>query len=301
MPRLTTATPAHQRAQDGERVHPDIESPRRDAVVDYLLDGSLNTAIDRIFADRLIAEHPQLPRLAIAAAAWDRAAAQAMLEHGLRHFLVLGTGGLPIWAHSSTLADLHDAGARIIVIEHDPVTRNLHDHIDRGAAAGRAQVLSLPADRHHDLAATSSVTDLLTAGAPIGILVTGPLRPAGIRLATILALLDKAPPHSVAAITQLTDHGAGVPDGTDVSLLARRFAEAGIPLAVEDRLVADQLLSNIAHLPAHSVAPAVMDRDAVARVLRVGLVSRRHSPTSTAAPRPSTQRVLDVDELGDCR
>lgn len=306
MPPLTTATPAHLPAQGCERVPVDIESPRRDAVGDYLLDGSLNTAVDRIFADRLLAEHPQLPRVARSVATWDRSAADTMLDHGLRHFLVLGTGGLPLWAHSSTLADLHDAGARIVVVEHDPVTRGLHDCIDRGAAAGRAYVLCLPADRHHDLAAISAVADLLASGAPLGILATGLLRPAGIRLAAILALLEGSPSGSLAAITQLTAHGTDDLDDADVSdpgasSLAARFAQAGIPLAVEDRLAVDQLLGDVADVTTHPVTPATLDRDAPGTVVRTVLVGRRPPRTATAALRPGGLQPQDVNGRGSRR
>ncbi|WP_103343793.1 SAM-dependent methyltransferase [Amycolatopsis sp. CA-126428] len=294
---LTTATPAHPRTHEGEHVTVDIESPRRDAVADYLLDGHFNTAVDRIFADRLLAEHPQLPRVARSVATWDRHAAGTMLDRGLRHFLVLGTGGLPIWAGSSTLADLHEAGARIVVIEHDPVTQGLHDRIDRGAAAGRSHVLCLPAHRHHDLATTPTVTDLLADGAPLGILATGLLRPAAIGLTAILALLDSTPCGSLAAITQLTAHGTTDPDDTGTSVLAARFAEAGIPLAIEDRLAADQLLGDV---PTHSAAPVTLDLDAGTSVLCTALRGR-HLCTATAELRPGEEQTLDITGHGGRR
>ncbi|MBE8523040.1 SAM-dependent methyltransferase [Amycolatopsis sp. H6(2020)] len=294
MPPRTAATPAHPRAQDGERVHVDIESPRRDAVADYLLDGHLNTTVDRLFADHLLADYPQLTQLALTAATWDRRAAAAMLDHGLRHFLVLGTGGLPIWAHSSTLTDLHDAGARIVVIEHDPVTQHLHNRIDHGSAAGRAHVLCLPADRHHDLALTPAVTLLLAAGAPLGILATGLLRPAGTRLAAILALLDSAPSGSRAATIQLIAHGTADQDHIGASSLGARFAEAGIPLAIEHRLAADQLLGDIAHITTDSVVSAALDRDAASPLMRTALLGQRDPRRSTTALRPATERAIDV-------
>ncbi len=294
MPPRTAATPVHPRAHDGTRVHVDIESPRRDAVADYLLDGHLNTTVDRLFADQLLADYPQLPRLALAAASWDRRAAAVMLDHGLRHFLVLGTGGLPIWAHSSTLTDLHNAGARIVVIEHDPVTQHLHDHIDHGAAAGRAHVLCLSSDRHHDLALTPAVTHLLTAGAPLGILATGLLRPAGIRLVTILALLDSAPSGSRAAITQLITDGPDDQDHVGASSLGARFAEASIPLAVENRLAADQLLGDLPHTTTVSVMSAALDQEATSPVMRTALLGQRDPRSSTRAQRPATERAIDV-------
>ncbi|WIX85750.1 SAM-dependent methyltransferase [Amycolatopsis sp. DG1A-15b] len=91
MPPRTAATPAHSRAQSRERGDVDIESARRDAVADYLLGGHFNTTIDRLFGDYVLADHPRLTQLALAAATWDRCAAAAMLDHGLRYFLVLGT------------------------------------------------------------------------------------------------------------------------------------------------------------------------------------------------------------------
>ncbi|SEF38124.1 S-adenosyl methyltransferase [Amycolatopsis pretoriensis] len=268
-------------SQDSAEV--DIERERRDAVVDYLLGDSHNSSIDRMFADTLVAGNPQLPRLAIVAAAWDRTAAQTMLDHGLRRFLVLGTGGFPIWARSSTLADLHDAGARIVVVEHDPVTRHLHALVDHGAAAGRAHVLHLPAHRHHNLATAPAVAPLLAGDAPLGILATGLLRPADIRLADILSLLDSAPPGSLAAITQLTQRADDNPAGTDVARLAARFVAAGIPIAVENRPAIDQLLPRDVVYPAASCDPPPSpDRDKATSVLRTALLARRQPPAAAA-------------------
>jgi hypothetical protein len=288
--------PAVAGSRDGALV--DIERPRRDAIVDYLLGDSHNTAIDRMFTDTLVAEHPQLPPLAITAAAWDRTAAQTMLDHGLRRFLLLGTGGFPIWARSSTLADLHDAGARIVVVEHDPVTRHLHDLVDVCAAAGRAHVLHRPADRPRDLATDPAVAQLLAGVAPLGILATGLLRPAEIRLADILSLLDSAPPGSRAAITQLTHAGDHKLGGIDVSRLAARFAAVGIPIAVEARPAIAQLLRDVTHPAASSGPPASPDRDATSAVLLTALLARRQLPAAAAGLLRGEAATHDANEPG---
>jgi hypothetical protein len=229
-----SCTSSHRATQtdDSARAAIDLECPRRDAVGDYLLGGSINSAVDRRFAADLVTAHPRLPQLAITAAGWDRDAAQVMLDRHIRHFLILGTGGYPIWSSHCTLATLHQEQARIVVIEHDPVTRNLHKFIDGGAAADRADVLRVPAGQHHALPQLPAVADLLAGGAPVGILATGLLRPAGITLATILSLLTAAPPGSMLALTQLTTIGHDSPDN-DIAPVAAHFADAGIPFAVE--------------------------------------------------------------------
>ncbi|VVJ22663.1 Uncharacterised protein [Amycolatopsis camponoti] len=211
-----------------KKVGVDLESPRRDPVGDYLLGGSINSAADRAFAADLVAAHPKLPQLTATAARWDHDAAQLMLDQGTGHFLILGTGGMPLWASHTTLASLHAARARIVVLEHDPITRHLHDLVDGGDAADRALVLHVPAERHHVLPQLPEVAELLASGTPVGILATGLLRPAGITLATILSLLTAAPPGSWLALTQLT---TGHPDN-DIAGVAARFADAGIPIAV---------------------------------------------------------------------
>lgn len=263
----------------------DVESPRRDAIVDYLLGHSLNSVIDRDFADKLIAEHPHLPRLAIAAATWDNTAAQTMLDHGLRRFLVLGTGGFPIWARPSTLADLHEEGAQIVVIEHDPITLQVHNHIDRGAAADRADVHHLPAHRHHDLATEPAVARLLTRDAPLGILATGLLRPAGIPLAAILSLLDAAPAGSLAAVSQLADAAHGNRRDTHPGGLVALCADEGIPVAVEAPGTVDHQLRDCVLLADDSGLAVTADFDAADLTLRVALLTRPHP--RTAHPHPA--------------
>lgn len=278
-----------------------LERPRRDAVGDYLLGGSVNSAIDRTFAADLVAAHPHLPRWAIAAACWDRDAAQAMLDQQIRHFLILGTGGFPIWSSHSTLTTLHQAGARIVVIEHDPVTRHLHDLVDRGAAVGRAHLLCVAAESHHALAAQPAVTPLLTGDTPLGILATGLLRPSGIHVATILSLLNTAPTGSLAAITQLTHHDNSTPEANDVSALAAPFAEAGIPIAVDDHLAADQLLNDFAHLNAEPNVPSDPPRDAASSCLRTVLHHRRPPRAATADLPAGAAPCRRVEEPGASR
>ncbi|WP_410595445.1 SAM-dependent methyltransferase [Amycolatopsis sp. lyj-23] len=271
---------AEPRPADGAVL--DIESPRLDAIVDYLLGYSHNSVIDRDCGNALIADHPHLPRLAATAATWDRTAAHTMLARGLRRFLILGTGGFPIWAGSSTLADLHDAGAQIVVIEHDLITRHLHTVIDHGAAADRANVLHLPAHRHHDIAAELAVARLLTGPAPLGILATGLLRPASIPLAVIVALLDAAPAGSLAAISQLTASARGDECDTHAGGLAARNTDDGGPIAVEDADGVDRQLRDLVHLADGCGLPFAAGSDGAGLSLRVALVAR----TRTRAGHP---------------
>ncbi|MEV7043952.1 SAM-dependent methyltransferase [Amycolatopsis sp. NPDC051061] len=233
------SSPETIRTPDAWRVGVDLECPRRDAVGDHLLGGSLNSAIDHLFAADLVTAHLYLSQLAVAAAAWDRDAAQMMLDRHIRHFLILGTSGFPLWSSHCTLASLHDAQARIVVIEHDPVTQHLHGLVDGGAAADRALVLHVPARRHHALRQLREVAALLACGAPVGILATGLLRPDGLPLAMILSLLTAAPPGSILALTSLTttDQHPG-----HVAPIAARFADAGIPIVVDDPAAVDAAL-----------------------------------------------------------
>ncbi len=235
------------RTDDSALVCVDLERPRRDAVGDFLLGGSINSAIDRLFAADLVTAHPHLPQLTITAAGWDSDAAQTMLDRRIRHFLILGTGGFPIWSSHCTLATLHQAQARIVVIEHDPVTRNLHELVDGGAAAGRAYVLHVPAEQNHALLQLPAVADLVAGGAPVGILATGLLRPAGLTLATILSLLTAAPLGNVLALTQLTSTGHNHPDGA-IAPVAARFADAGIPIAVGAPTAVEAAIRPFRHL-----------------------------------------------------
>ncbi|MEA5367200.1 SAM-dependent methyltransferase [Amycolatopsis sp., V23-08] len=271
--------PAHPagppRIPEGVRV-PDIEAPRLDPVADYLLGGSDNSQIDRDFAADLVAAFPRLPQLAITAASWFRDAAQEMLDQGIRRFLILGNGGLPITAGPSTLSTLHEAGAQLVVVEHDLITWCQHYVAEKGAVAGRAHILCLPAGQHHDLAQHHDVADLLRGSKPVGILATALLRPRDHDLATILSLLDVAAPGSVLAITQLiTD--------AELSGLADRFADERIPLSIIDRTALDRQLSPLRRLTidmsAFGVIPCRIAAQGIEDVVVTALLTRQADPT----------------------
>jgi hypothetical protein len=72
---------------------------------------------------------------------------------------------------------------------------------------------------------------------------------------------------------------------TILSLIAR-FAEAGIPIAVNDQVAVDQLLSDVAHLPTDSAMPIESPRDAAPSCARTALLARRppHRAASDLAP-----------------
>lgn len=271
-----TAEPARAadlpRIPEGVRV-PDTEAPRLDPIADYLLGGSVNSQVDRDFADDLIAAFPHLPQLAITAASWFRDAAQDMLDRGIRRLLILGTGGLPITAGPSTLSTLHQAGARLVVVEHDLITWWQHYLADNGAAAGRARVLCVPADQHHDLAQRHVVADLLRGSAPVGILATALLRPRGHDLATILSLLDQAAPDSVLAITQLVTDA-----DTELGGLADRFDQKSIPISVIDRTAAEKQLRPLRRLTtdtsAYATHPQRPAASEIGQVVMTALVTR---------------------------
>ncbi len=258
---------------EGVRV-PDVEAPRLDPVADCLLGGSLNSQFDRDFTADLVAAFPRLPQLAITAASWFRDAAQDMLDRGIRRFLVLGTGGLPITAGPSTLSTLHEAGARLVVVEHDLITWYLHHVADKGAAAGRARVLCVPADQHHDLAQRPVVADLLRSSQPVGILATALLRPRDHNLATILSLLDETAPTSVLAVTQLVTDA-----DTKLSGLADRFEQKGIPISVIDRAAVDRQLGPLRRLTidmsAFGVIPCRAAAQRVEDVVVTALLARQ--------------------------
>ncbi|WP_410625669.1 SAM-dependent methyltransferase [Amycolatopsis sp. cmx-8-4] len=263
---------------------PDIEAPRLDPVADYLLGGSVNSQVDRDFAADLVTEFLHLPQLAVTAASWFCDAAQDMLDRGIRRFLVLGTGGLPITAGPSTLSTLHGAGARLVVVEHDLVTWYQH-YLADNAAAGRARVLCVPADQHHDLAQRHVVADLLRGSESVGILATALLRPRGHDLATILSLLDEAAPDSVLAITQLVTDA-----DTELGGLADRFDQKGIPISVADRTAAEKQLRPLRRLTtdtfAYDTHPQRSPAGEIGQVVMTALLTR-HADTTPPDGRSS--------------
>lgn len=87
---------------------------------DYYLGGSTNFAVDREAAEAGLRAMPHARDYAVANRAFLRRAVEYLLEQGVDQFLDLGSG-IPTVGNVHEIAHLHDPGARVAYVDHEPV------------------------------------------------------------------------------------------------------------------------------------------------------------------------------------
>lgn len=171
---------------DGVRKHAytaalGLDAPNPARVMDYLLGGAYNTAIDREFAERLLVHQPNVRRCSWASRQFTIRAARCLAAMGIRQFLDLGP---TIAAHGA----VHDGvrqrlpHARIAYVTNDPVTAALN-RILLSPAQGVTVVESNPLDSDSVLH-RSEVRKLFDLRRPIALMIVG-----GFRFATQAAVV----------------------------------------------------------------------------------------------------------------
>ena len=108
----------------------DLDRPSAARVYDYYLGGSHNFAADRAMAERAIQILPELPAIMRANRAFLGRAVRYLAASGITQFIDLGSG-IPTVGNVHEVAQEHEAGARVVYVDHDPVavihTKSLMD------------------------------------------------------------------------------------------------------------------------------------------------------------------------------
>ncbi|SEP53749.1 SAM-dependent methyltransferase [Amycolatopsis saalfeldensis] len=267
-----------------ERPVIDVEIPRRDALADLWLGGSCNTAVDREFAEVAELAFPLLPALVLAAANFHRGAAVAMLDEGIRQFVQLGTGGLPIASTVPALAAAEGVITQCVIVELDPLTAAVRTtENSRGVPEPDPAVQILSPAAPHDFLQDPVAAAGLDAQVPIGILATSILREDTLSLRDIARCLAATPASSVLALAQLVTPDD--PYTRDRMTVARGlFRYAGVPIAVSTG--ADVHVT----LPAlRSLQPADRSHTSTADALVTGLISNDPDDTPNPGSEPTSQ------------
>ncbi|MDR8412552.1 SAM-dependent methyltransferase [Nonomuraea sp. 3-1Str] len=208
-----------------ERVPPGVDPrvPSVARVYDYLLGGKDHLAVDRAFADKLLAVAPETRQVARANRLFLVRAVRHLARRGVRQFLDLGTG-IPTSPSVHEVAREIVPDCRVVYVDYDPVVR-LHSEVLLASSPG---VEAVQADLREPGAILGDprVTRLIDFSQPVGVLMVGILHfildsedPAGIiadfrtwmapgsHLILTHAMADSAP----EAVAQLSTATAGTP------------------------------------------------------------------------------------------
>ncbi|HWE91625.1 MAG TPA: SAM-dependent methyltransferase [Pseudonocardiaceae bacterium] len=185
----------------------DLSKPSVARIYDYILGGTANWAIDREFADRMLANFPVAKDLAIANRLFLHRAVRRLARLGVRQFVDIGSG-VPTMGHTHTVADEVSPGCRVVYVDNEPV------------AVAHSRILL---EQHGDLARHAAIQ--------------GDLRDAD-RLWSRVAetgVIDPRQPVALLMIAVLHFAQPG-PDGTDIGADAvaryRKLLPSGSYLAI---------------------------------------------------------------------
>ncbi|GAA1343071.1 SAM-dependent methyltransferase [Saccharothrix algeriensis] len=114
-------SPAPAGAEQPGPAPADFDRPSPARAHDWLLGGTLNTAVDRDAADLALRRLPGLRELARLNRAFLHRAVRHLLAAGIRQFLDLGSG-LPTMAPAHHVTRAHDEAIPVVYVDHDPTT-----------------------------------------------------------------------------------------------------------------------------------------------------------------------------------
>lgn len=106
-----------------ERLDASVNEPSAGRVYDYLLGGSHNYAIDRMFAEERMKIMPNMPDFARLNRAFLGRAVRHAVDQGIRQFVDIGSG-LPTEGNVHEVADKAAPGeCRVVYVDNEPVAR----------------------------------------------------------------------------------------------------------------------------------------------------------------------------------
>ncbi|GLY71549.1 hypothetical protein Atai01_81680 [Amycolatopsis taiwanensis] len=112
---LTVASATNDRRDELE-----LDKPNSARVYDYLIGGKLNYAVDRHFADRVMAQLPNVRDICLLNRYWLRRVVRFGIEQGIRQFLDIGSG-MPTVGHVHEVAQKADPTARVLYVDNEPI------------------------------------------------------------------------------------------------------------------------------------------------------------------------------------
>ncbi|TNC26475.1 SAM-dependent methyltransferase [Amycolatopsis alkalitolerans] len=146
----------------------DLDKPNSARVYDYLLGGTLNYAIDREFAEKVIEQLPRARLICRLNRAWLQRVVRFGLDQGIRQFLDVGSG-MPAVGHVHEIAHARDPEARVVYVDNEQVAIA---HSER-VLDGNEYAAMVPADGEHpeDVLAHPTSRRLLDLSQPVMVIL----------------------------------------------------------------------------------------------------------------------------------
>lgn len=179
----------------------DITVPSVSRIHDYYLGGSHNFEVDREAARQAVGFLPGLPKFVQADRAFTRRAVRWAVGQGVTQFLDIGAG-IPTHGNVHETARAADPGARVVLVDHDPVAV-AHS---RTVLAGDERAGAFAADlrRPREILEHQVTTEVLDLTRPVAVLLVGVLHfvdDADDPYAAVAQLVEGLAPGSLLILT----------------------------------------------------------------------------------------------------
>lgn len=185
----------------------DLERPSASRILDFLLGGAHNFAVDRRLAEQMLAAYPELPLLAQANRAFLRRAVRLLVDRGVRQFIDVGSG-VPTAGHVHEIVQAEAPDARVVYVDVDPVVV-MHS---RQILAGNTRAVAIHEDvrRPEHILEQREVACLLDLDEPVAVSLAATLQflPADVdRPEVVSRLIARLRTGSYLVIAHGTDDG----------------------------------------------------------------------------------------------
>jgi S-adenosyl methyltransferase len=223
----------------------DFDKPNAARVYDYLIGGKLNYAIDRMFAEQILAVRPESRDLALLNRRWLRRAVRFGAEQGIRQFLDIGSG-MPTVGHVHEVVQAIDPDSRVVYVDNEPVAVAHSEIVLKGN--DNAAMVQADAEFPADVLEHRTTERLLDFDRPIMVVMAAFVHfipdernPAGL----IAAYRDALVPGSFLALSSGTFEG----QGEEVRRAAELYQKSGTNVFARSREELRALVDGFEILP----------------------------------------------------
>lgn len=191
-----------------------LDRPSVARIYDYVLGGTANWAIDRVFAQQAMAKIPRIREMALANRQFLNRAVSVLCRRGIRQFLDIGAG-VPTVGNTHQVADQIAPDSRVVYVDNEAVAiAHAEQLLDAEGDPGRHAAIDADLRNPDELWAKAMDTGLLDPRQPIALLLIAVLHlgqpgPDGTDVATqaVARYRELLPPGSYLAISHWTQDG----------------------------------------------------------------------------------------------
>jgi SAM-dependent methyltransferase len=223
----------------------DFDKPNAARVYDYLIGGKLNYAIDRMFAEKILAVRPESRELALLNRRWLRRAVRFGAEQGIRQFLDIGSG-MPTVGHVHEVVQAIDPASRVVYVDNEPVAVAHSEIVLKDNE--NAEMVQADAEVPADVLEHETTEMMLDFDQPVMVIMAAFIHfvpdsrdPAGL----IAAYRDALAPGSYLALSSGTFEG----QGEEVRRAAEMYQKSGTNVVARSKDELRALLDGFEILP----------------------------------------------------